>query len=90
MHHLVPLLFLAVVGLLPAQEAPYTNAPPVGPPYFRVRYEGSSKPGELVFPVSYTIWIPPGVKTLHGVVVHQHGCGEGSCKSGQTGAFDLH
>jgi len=23
-------------------------------------------------------------------VVHQHGCGEGSCKSGQTGAFDLH
>jgi pimeloyl-ACP methyl ester carboxylesterase len=22
--------------------------------------------------------------------VHQHGCGEGSCKSGLTGAFDLH
>ena len=31
-----------------------------------------------------------GVKTLRGVVVHQHGCGEGSCKSGLTGAFDLH
>jgi pimeloyl-ACP methyl ester carboxylesterase len=24
------------------------------------------------------------------VIVHQHGCGEGSCKSGLTGAFDLH
>ncbi len=24
------------------------------------------------------------------MVVHQHGCGEGSCKSGLTGAFDLH
>ncbi|HAV63887.1 MAG TPA: hypothetical protein DCY13_16170, partial [Verrucomicrobiales bacterium] len=25
-----------------------------------------------------------------GVIVHQHGCGEGSCRSGLTGAFDLH
>jgi pimeloyl-ACP methyl ester carboxylesterase len=30
------------------------------------------------------------VKALRGVIVHQHGCGEGSCKSGLTGAFDLH
>jgi hypothetical protein len=44
----------------------------------------------LQFPVSYTIWIPNDVKTLRGVIVHQHGCGEGSCKSGLTGAFDLH
>jgi pimeloyl-ACP methyl ester carboxylesterase len=91
MRYLVLLFFLATaVGLLSAQEPPYTNAPPVHPPYFRVRYEVSLKPGELPFPVSYTIWIPPGLKTLRGVVVHQHGCGEGSCKSGQTGAFDLH
>ena len=60
------------------------------PPYYRVRYVGSSKPGELVYPVNYMIWIPPGVKILRGLIVHQHGCGEGSCKSGQTGAFDLH
>jgi hypothetical protein len=46
--------------------------------------------GVLVFPVAYTIWVPPGAKTLRGVIVHQHGCGEGSCKSGFTGAFDLH
>ena len=76
--------------LLPAQKAPYDNPPEVKPPYYRVRLEASTKPGELIFPVQYTVWIPAGVKQLRGVVVHQHGCGEGSCKSGQTGAFDLH
>lgn len=69
---------------------PYNDPVPVKPPYYRVRYEASTKPGELIFPVTYTIWIPEGVKTLRGVVVHQHGCGVGSCRSGQTGAFDLH
>ena len=66
--------------------------PPAEAPYFRVRYEAPAEPkaGELPYAVNYTIWIPPGVKTLRGVVVHQHGCGEGSCKSGLTGAFDLH
>lgn len=64
--------------------------PPAAPPYFRVRYEASTLPGELIFGVSYTAWIPPGVKTLRGVIVHQHGCGEGACKAGQTAAFDLH
>ena len=63
---------------------------PADPPYYRVRYEASDKPGELAFPVSFTMWVPSGLKTVRGVVVHQHGCGEGSCKSGQTGAFDLH
>ncbi len=93
MHHRA-FLFIACVcafaGVLSAQVPPYTNAPPVEPPYYRVRYEASTLPGKLAFPVSYTIWIPPGAKTLRGVVVHQHGCGEGSCKSGMTGAFDLH
>jgi pimeloyl-ACP methyl ester carboxylesterase len=73
-----------------AQEPPYDQPPAVEPPYYRVRYEPSDEPGGLIFPVQYTIWIPPGVAELRGVVVHQHGCGEGSCKSGQTGAFDLH
>ncbi|PAW84908.1 MAG: hypothetical protein B9S33_10865 [Pedosphaera sp. Tous-C6FEB] len=75
-----------------AQKAPYDVFPPAEAPYFRVRYEAPAEPkaGELIFPVNYTIWIPPGVKTLRGVIVHQHGCGEGSCKSGLTGAFDLH
>lgn len=73
-----------------SQEPPYDNPPAAEPPYYRVRYEASSQSGELVYPVTYTIWVPPGVELLRGVVVHQHGCGEGSCKSGQSGAFDLH
>ena len=73
-----------------AQQPPYDVFPPAEPPYYRVRYEASAQPGELKFAVNYTIWIPRGVKTLRGVIVHQHGCGEGSCKSGLTGAFDLH
>ena len=44
----------------------------------------------LAFPATYTVWIPPGVESLRGVVVHQHGCGVGSCSSGLTGAHDLH
>lgn len=73
-----------------AQQPPYDVFPAADPPYYRVRYEASTQPGELTFPVNFTIWIPPGVKELRGVIVHQHGCGEGSCKSGLTGAFDLH
>ena len=86
----IALLLFALAAPLLAQQAPYDVFPPAEPPYYRVRYEASTTPGELVFPVNYTIWLPPGLKTLRGVIVHQHGCGEGSCKSGLTGAFDLH
>ena len=82
--------FHVLASSLLAQQSPYQISIPADPPYYRVRYEASEKAGELVYPVSYTLWVPPGVKTLRGLVVHQHGCGEGSCKSGQTGAFDLH
>lgn len=87
---LIVLTILSTLAFAIAQVAPYDQAPPVAAPYYRVRYEASTKPGELIFPVQYTVWIPDDVKTLRGVIVHQHGCGEGSCKSGQTGAFDLH
>lgn len=87
-------LMAAVLIVLPAavfaQQPPYDVFPPADPPYYRVRYEASTRPGELIFPVNYTIWIPASVKELRGVIVHQHGCGEGSCKSGLTGAYDLH
>jgi len=86
----VCLLLVAGMSDLSAQNPPYDVFPRAESPYYRVRYEASSKPGELSYPVNYTIWIPPDVKTLRGVIVHQHGCGEGSCKSGLTGAYDLH
>lgn len=75
---------------LSAQNAPYDVFPAADPPWYRVRYGAATQTGGLIFPVNYTLWIPPGVKSLRGVIVHQHGCGEGSCKSGLTGAFDLH
>lgn len=83
-------VLLTGISAAVAQQPPYDVFPPAEPPYFRVRYEASDEPGELIFPVNYTIWIPPGVKQLRGVIVHQHSCGEGSCKSGLTGAYDLH
>lgn len=86
------LCLFVVVAVLPAfaQKPPYDVFPDAEPPYYRVRYEASAEPGKLMFAVNYTIWIPADVEHLRGVVVHQHGCGEGSCKSGLTGAFDLH
>ncbi len=79
-----------ISGAAFAQQPPYDVFPAAAAPYYRVRYAASTEPGGLIYPVNYTIWIPAGVKELRGVVVHQHGCGEGSCKSGLTGAFDLH
>ena len=98
MHHKSPLttlchaalLLAALPTILLAQNPPYDVFPDADPPYYRVRYEASQQAGQLSFPVNYTVWIPPGVKTVRGVVVHQHGCGEGSCSSGLSGAYDLH
>jgi lysophospholipase L1-like esterase/pimeloyl-ACP methyl ester carboxylesterase len=83
-------LLVACATELCAQKPPYDVFPPAQAPYYRVRYEASDKPDELIYGVNCTVWIPPGVQTLRGVIVHQHGCGEGSCKSGLTGAYDLH
>ncbi|MCU0703733.1 MAG: hypothetical protein MUF18_07130 [Fimbriiglobus sp.] len=88
LRRLLPLLLLAAPAL--AQKPPYDTFPAADPPYHRVRYEPSAEKGALVYGANFTVWIPPGVKELRGVVVHQHGCGEGSCKSGLTGAYDLH
>jgi len=55
-----------------------------------VEYPPSTQPGELIFPVTYRLWIPDGVKQLRAVIVHQHGCGVGSWKGGLTAADDFH
>jgi pimeloyl-ACP methyl ester carboxylesterase len=84
------LLFLFSVILSFGQNPPYDIFPEAEPPYYRIRYEASKDSKELQFPVKFTIWIPEGIKNIKGIVVHQHGCGEGSCSSGLTGAWDLH
>jgi hypothetical protein len=86
----VAVAIIAAPGRTSAQAPPYDARPEVAAPYWRVRYEAAKEPGGLIFPVTFTAWIPPGVKSLRGVIVHQHGCGEGSCTSGLTGAWDLH
>lgn len=58
--------------------------------YFEVNFPPSTNAGGLQIGVTHTVWIPSGVKTLRGVIVHQHGCGEGACKGGATAAYDLH
>ncbi len=59
-------------------------------PYYDVTYSPSTEAGELQLGVTYTVWIPPEAKKLRGVIVHQHGCGSGACKGGETAAYDLH
>src|SRR5262249_44919226 len=86
----LPVLLLSLATDLCAQRPPYDVFPAADPPYSRVRYEAGAQKGELVYAVNYTVWIPKDVKSLRGVIVHQHGCGEGSCRSGLTGAYDLH
>ena len=63
---------------------------PVSPPFCEVHYAASTNEGELKLAVTYTLWIPPDVRTLRGVIVHQHGCGEPAGKAGATAAYDLH
>ncbi|HEV2970592.1 MAG TPA: hypothetical protein VGY55_11535 [Pirellulales bacterium] len=58
--------------------------------YWKVDYPASSIAGELQVAVTYTIWIPDGVPSLRGIIVHQHGAGTTASKEGSTAAYDLH
>ena len=53
-------------------------------------YPAGKKEGELTLTADYYLWLPPDVKKIRGVIVHQHGCGDGASKGGVTAAFDLH
>jgi pimeloyl-ACP methyl ester carboxylesterase len=58
--------------------------------YWKIDYPASSVEGELPIAVTYTLWIPDGVKQLRGVIVHQHGAGTTASIEGSTAAYDLH
>ena len=55
-----------------------------------VSYPASDQPGKLQMESTFHVWIPPGVKKLRAVIVHQHGCGEGAESFGDRAALDLH
>lgn len=96
------LIFLAIIGLIcctrhvEAQgpdEKPgtvYDVFPEASAPYYRVRFTAEEFKGKFTYGANFTAWVPPTEGPIRGIIVHQHGCGEGSCKSGLTGAYDLH
>lgn len=72
-------------------ELPKVDASFEAPCYSTV-YEQPADPkeGQLQIGVTYTLWIPEGLKEVRGIIVHQHGCGSGSCTGSVTAAHDLH
>lgn len=58
--------------------------------YLKVDYPASSASNELQVAVTYTLWIPEDVKTIRGIIVHQHGAGTTASIEGSTAAYDLH
>ncbi|MBQ3389026.1 MAG: hypothetical protein IJG60_07430 [Thermoguttaceae bacterium] len=60
--------------------------------YFKKYYPAPAAPAprEFVYGALWQIWIPPQVETLRGIVLHQHGCSEGSWGASQTAIDDLH
>jgi pimeloyl-ACP methyl ester carboxylesterase len=58
--------------------------------YLKVDYPASSVEGELRIAVTYTLWIPDGIETFRGIIVHQHGAGMTASREGSTAAYDLH
>src|SRR6266850_1647110 len=58
--------------------------------YVKLDYPASPASNELQIAVSYELWIPDGVRTLRGIIVHQHGAGTTASIEGSTAAYDLH
>ena len=88
-----------VVDFLLGQQRPkVTGRPPVPEEgsqsgvgrYVKLDYPASTVEGELRIAVTYTLWIPAGVESLRGVIVHQHGAGTTAAIEGSTAAYDLH
>ncbi|HXI50402.1 MAG TPA: hypothetical protein VNH84_02830, partial [Candidatus Saccharimonadales bacterium] len=58
--------------------------------YLKIDYPASTATNELQVAVTYALWIPDGVKTMRGIIVHQHGAGTTASIEGSTAASDLH
>ena len=58
--------------------------------YVKLDYPASVASNELQIAVTYELWIPDGVRTLRGIIVHQHGAGTTASIEGSTAARDLH
>ena len=79
-------LYCVLLALL--SYSSYTYA--IDGTYHSVNYEPTGREGGLQIGVTHTLWIPDSAKTIRGIIIHQHGCGVGACKSGETAAYDIH
>ena len=61
---------------------PFTPSSNAGQ-YLQLVYPPSSKAGELQIGVTYTLWIPDGIRTVRAVIVHQHGASIPAAQAGQ-------
>ena len=83
-----PLFLISV--LTACMVACFAAKAEAGGRYLEVTYPPSALTNELSIGVTYRMWLPDGVKSVRGVIVHQHGCGVGSRKGAEPGARDLH
>jgi hypothetical protein len=58
--------------------------------YVKLDYPASTASNELQIAVTYELWIPDSVRTLRGIILHQHGAGTTASIEGSTAAHDLH
>ena len=79
-HYLILFVFSALLG----------GQSPAASDVQTLTYPGSPKPGERSCEANYHLWLPPGVKVVRGVIVHQHGCGDGAERGSLAAAEDLH
>src|ERR1022692_792432 len=92
-HIICGILLGLVAGYAQPVAGQTTNEPAAmrGPGHYVILdYQASTAAGELQIAVTYTLWIPDGVETLRGIIVHQHGAGIIAANQGITAAYDLH
>jgi lysophospholipase L1-like esterase len=73
-----------------ARTAQSGSYPSTGGVVHHIHYPATAGEGELRLHVDYELWVPEGVDTIRGIIVHQHGCGPGASIGGRTAADDLH
>jgi len=85
-----PLVTLSVAALL-APLASNAQVREAGE-YYAAKHVASNQAGELSMDATFCLWVPEGLgqRKLRGIIVHQHGCGEGASKGGQTAVHDIH
>lgn len=90
--HFIPFSLCLILGVWASSGAGGRLRADPGTSYthfYAAPASGTAGNGVLSVDVHFYLWIPK-VRTLRGVIVHQHGCGNGAELGGVTAAQDLH